>query len=76
MTSFTDHLVQTGTLNPNSSQSPSNLLFISSPSKTADIQQKLAFGAHGPKRVIVLLHNSEALTTIEAKTAFANAHIR
>lgn len=76
MASFTDHLIQTKTLNPSSAQSPSNLLFISSPSKTADIQQKLAFGAHGPKRVMVLLHNSEALTTIEAKTAFANAHIR
>ena len=33
----------------------SNLLFVSSPSKTADIQQTLAYGAHGPKRVIVLL---------------------
>jgi L-lactate dehydrogenase complex protein LldG len=34
---------------------PSNILFISSPSKTADIQQTLAYGAHGPKEVIVLL---------------------
>ncbi len=34
---------------------PTNLLLISGPSKTADIQQTLAYGAHGPKRLIVLL---------------------
>ena len=34
---------------------PSNIVFISSPSKTADIQQTLAYGAHGPKEVIVIL---------------------
>lgn len=33
----------------------SNSVLISSPSKTADIQQTLAYGAHGPKRVIVLV---------------------
>lgn len=32
-----------------------NLIFISGPSKTADIEQKLAYGAHGPKELIVLL---------------------
>ena len=32
-----------------------NLLLISGPSKTADIQQTLAYGAHGPKRLIVFL---------------------
>ena len=38
---------------------PSNLLLISGPSKTADIQQVLAYGAHGPKElVIVLVHDS------------------
>ena len=37
---------------------PSNLLLISGPSKTADIQQVLAYGAHGPKElVIVLVHD-------------------
>ena len=36
---------------------PSNILLISSPSKTADIQQTLAYGAHGPKEVIVLLED-------------------
>lgn len=34
---------------------PANILFISGPSKTADIQQTLAYGAHGPKRLIVIL---------------------
>ena len=34
---------------------PTNLLLISGPSKTADIQQTLAYGAHGPKELIVLL---------------------
>lgn len=34
---------------------PTNLLLVSGPSKTADIQQTLAFGAHGPKELIVIL---------------------
>lgn len=34
---------------------PTNILFVSSPSKTADIQQTLAYGAHGPKKLIVLV---------------------
>lgn len=37
---------------------PTNALLISGPSKTADIQQTLAYGAHGPKELIVLLINS------------------
>ena len=37
---------------------PTNVLLISGPSKTADIQQTLAYGAHGPKELIVLLLNS------------------
>ncbi len=44
-------------------QIPSNILFISSPSKTADIQQTLAYGAHGPKRLIVLLRTSAEVDT-------------
>jgi len=32
-----------------------NVVFITGPSKTADIQQTLAFGAHGPKRLLVLI---------------------
>jgi L-lactate dehydrogenase complex protein LldG len=38
-----------------SKQMPSNLIFISGPSKTADIQQTLAYGAHGPRELIVIL---------------------
>ncbi len=34
---------------------PTNLIFISGPSKTADIQQTLAYGAHGPKELVVIL---------------------
>ena len=34
---------------------PTNSLLISGPSKTADIQQTLAYGAHGPKELIVLM---------------------
>jgi L-lactate dehydrogenase complex protein LldG len=34
---------------------PTNALVISGPSKTADIQQVMAYGAHGPREVIVLL---------------------
>ncbi|RLV60095.1 lactate utilization protein [Parashewanella curva] len=36
---------------------PTNIVFISGPSKTADIQQTLAYGAHGPKELVVLLIN-------------------
>ncbi|UCV02243.1 LutC/YkgG family protein [Dechloromonas denitrificans] len=38
---------------------PTNALLISGPSKTADIQQTLAYGAHGPKELIVLLIGDE-----------------
>ena len=34
---------------------PTNALLISGPSKTADIQQTLAYGAHGPQELIVLV---------------------
>ncbi|NHI02093.1 lactate utilization protein C [Oceanimonas sp. MB9] len=34
---------------------PTNLLLVSGPSKTADIQQTLAYGAHGPKELVVLI---------------------
>jgi L-lactate dehydrogenase complex protein LldG len=34
---------------------PTNVLVVSGPSKTADIQQTLAYGAHGPRELIVLL---------------------
>lgn len=34
---------------------PSNALLISGPSKTSDIQQTLAYGAHGPRELVLLL---------------------
>jgi L-lactate dehydrogenase complex protein LldG len=37
-------------------QLPANLNFISGPSKTADIEQTMAIGVHGPKRFIVILY--------------------
>lgn len=36
---------------------PTNALLICGPSKTADIQQTLAYGAHGPKELVVLLRH-------------------
>jgi L-lactate dehydrogenase complex protein LldG len=37
------------------SKMPTNALLISGPSKTADIQVTLAYGAHGPKELVILL---------------------
>ena len=34
---------------------PTNALLVSGPSKSADIEQTLAYGVHGPKELIVLL---------------------
>lgn len=34
---------------------PTNAILVSGPSKTADIQQTLAYGAHGPKELVVIL---------------------
>lgn len=42
---------------------PTNVVVVSGPSKTADIQQTLAYGAHGPRELVVLLvHGTEAAT--------------
>ena len=38
---------------------PTNALLISGPSKTADIQQTLAYGAHGPRELVVLLRQTQ-----------------
>lgn len=37
------------------SRMPTNVVLISGPSKTADIEQTLAYGVHGPKELIVLV---------------------
>ncbi len=37
------------------SQMPTNALLISGPSKSADIEQTLAYGVHGPKELIVII---------------------
>lgn len=38
-------------------QMSTNLNFISGPSKTADIEQTMAVGVHGPKRFVVILYH-------------------
>lgn len=42
---------------------PTNALIVSGPSKTADIQQTLAYGAHGPRELIVLLRHRRGAGT-------------
>ncbi len=34
---------------------PTNVVLVSGPSKTSDIEQTLVYGVHGPKELIVLL---------------------
>ena len=36
---------------------PTNLVMVSGPSKTSDIQQTLAYGAHGPRQLWVVIVN-------------------
>jgi L-lactate dehydrogenase complex protein LldG len=42
---------------------PTNALLICGPSKTADIQQTLAYGAHGPKELVVLIRHADGSQT-------------
>jgi L-lactate dehydrogenase complex protein LldG len=40
---------------------PTNALLISGPSKTADIEQTLAYGVHGPRELVVLVRHANHL---------------
>ena len=42
---------------------PTNALLVCGPSKTADIQQTLAYGAHGPRELVVLLRHAAGAAT-------------
>jgi L-lactate dehydrogenase complex protein LldG len=46
-----------------STRMPTNALLVCGPSKTADIQQTLAYGAHGPKELVVLIRRSSGSLT-------------
>lgn len=37
---------------------PTNALLVSGPSKTADIEQTLAYGVHGPKELVVIVRHA------------------
>jgi len=50
-------------------QLPTNALLICGPSKTADIQQTLAYGAHGPRELVVLLRHPSASATASGARA-------
>jgi L-lactate dehydrogenase complex protein LldG len=53
--SVVDNLAQLITAKGWANRMPTNALLISGPSKTADIEQTLAYGVHGPKELIVLM---------------------
>ncbi|MGG1946305.1 LUD domain-containing protein [Trinickia sp. NRRL B-1857] len=47
---------------------PTNLALVSGPSKTSDIQQTLAYGAHGPRRLWVVIVTDEGKTSTATPT--------
>jgi L-lactate dehydrogenase complex protein LldG len=52
---LTDSLAETIRAQGWANAMPTNAVLVSGPSKTADIEQTLAYGVHGPKELIVLL---------------------
>jgi L-lactate dehydrogenase complex protein LldG len=58
--SLTDSLAETIRTQGWAGAMPTNAVLVSGPSKTADIEQTLAYGVHGPKELIVLLIGSES----------------
>ncbi|MEI7606323.1 MAG: lactate utilization protein [Rhodospirillaceae bacterium] len=57
-TALTDSLSDTIAAQGWAGAMPANLLMVSGPSKTADIEQTLAYGVHGPRELIVLVIRS------------------
>jgi len=58
--SLTDSLAETIRAQGWAGAMPTNAVLVSGPSKTADIEQTLAYGVHGPKELIVLLIGSDS----------------
>jgi len=48
---------------------PTNALLISGPSKSADIEQTLAYGVHGPKALVVLVREHKPPARAQGETA-------
>ena len=45
---------------------PRNVMLVTGPSRSADIEQTLELGAHGPRRLHVLLIEDESCTGVQA----------
>jgi L-lactate dehydrogenase complex protein LldG len=45
---------------------PTNALLVSGPSKSADIEQTLAYGVHGPKELVILVRTDQSSVGLEA----------
>jgi len=53
---------------------PTNLVMVSGPSKTSDIQQTLAYGAHGPRQLWVVIVTDDATKASPAAPYAAKSH--